>query len=118
MSAFDQVKESIMKWWFFLSALALAFLYFTIDRRNRTINQLQADAQRQILAQKLLTLREKSQGSENEQKQAMEDYTTLKLRHADLLAKWGVFTGGNVTPLKQYAAKPDTSGNSDSNPAP
>ena len=91
-------KDKVLKWWFVISAAALAFLYFMLDRRNRTLQQLAADAQRQLIAQKLTNLRDKAEQSEAHHLEAMDEYYALKQRHGDLLNQLGVVPGAAPKP--------------------
>lgn len=90
------IKDKALAAWFVISAVALAALYLLVDRRNRTISQLKMEAEKQVLAQKLVGIRQKAtQGGENYAK-AMEEYRGVKRRHAELLKRFGLFTGGST----------------------
>ncbi len=86
-------KDKALSAWFLISALALAVLYLMVDRRNRTIGQLKMDAEKQVLAQKLVTIRNDAMRSDDHYAKAMEDYSNIKRRHADLLKRFGLHPG-------------------------
>lgn len=96
------IKDAFLKYWFAASTLILAVLYLLYDRRGRTIQELQDEAQKQMLAQKLLTIRDKAQRSDDDAIQAKQDYEDLKRRHADLIQRYGV--GPDTTPEPPSAA--------------
>lgn len=98
----DTVKQTILKYWFYASALALAVLYFLNDRRGRRIDQLIEDAQRAKLGQALVDIQNKANQSQEDFEHAQSDYEAIRNRHADLLAKLGLSGVGiqSSTPTK------------------
>jgi hypothetical protein len=84
------MKEIFLKYWFAVSAIALALLYFLYDRRGRQIGELQMDAKKQLLGQELQALQEQAGRSQEDYVKAMGKYSLLKLRHADLFKQLGI----------------------------
>lgn len=86
----EKIDSFIHRWWFAASSVALAIIYFLYQRRGRTIDDLHAEAQKQLLAQKLSAIKERAALSQSEASNASQEYARLKSRHADLLAKLGL----------------------------
>ncbi len=78
----------IKRYWFGVSALALAILYVMFDRRGRTIQKLVADARANQLGLELMKVREKAKGTGDDYVKAMEKYRELKRLHPELFAKY------------------------------
>ncbi len=87
------MKDRLAKYGFVIATFALLVVYILFQRRGMDIEQLKREAEKQLLAQKLLKLREMSEKSETDYFKAMDEYDTLKRRHGDIIAKYKLFTG-------------------------
>ena len=87
------MKDKLARYGFIVATFALLVVYILFQRRGADIETLKREAEKQLLAQKLLKLREKSERSEHDYLEAMDEYDTLKRRHGDLIAKYKLFTG-------------------------
>lgn len=85
-----EMKDTFLKYWFAGSALLLTVFLFLFLRRGRTIEDLKADAEKQLIAQELNAIRKKAEGSQDDFKKAQSSYNDLKRRHADTLKRLGV----------------------------
>ena len=84
------IKDTFARWWFAASAAALVVLYLLFQRRGQTIETLKADAQRALLAQKLMEIREQGRKSEEEYEKAKQRYIKLRELHAATFTKLGI----------------------------
>jgi hypothetical protein len=84
------LKSKMLSALFAVMSISLVFIYMLYQRRGRSIVELHSEAQKQLLAQELLSIKEQAARSEDDQKKALERYSELKLRHAGLLKKLGL----------------------------
>lgn len=94
----EAVLDKIYRFGFLISTLGLVVLYFFYDRQGRAIGELKSQAEQQLLAQKLQAVREQAGRSQDDYNEAMENYATLKRRHADLLNKLGILPDTQPNP--------------------
>jgi hypothetical protein len=87
--------ETIKKYWFLISTVLLAIVYFVLDKRNRDLEYTISELRRKGLLEQLKKIEEKSKGSEKEYDQALKEYTNLKRRHGVLINKLGLLNNGN-----------------------
>lgn len=93
--------ENVKKWVFVAMSMSLAFLYYLYARRGRSLAELQTEAQKQLLAQELISIKEQAARSKADHEKALERYSQLKLRHAPLLKQLGLSLA-NVQPGRPY----------------
>lgn len=88
--SFQKVKDFVAKYWFIISSLALAVLYFLYNRQGKKLASLYEEAQLNKTMKKIDNLVTNAKQSEEKRKQSFNDYLALKRRHPDVLSKLGL----------------------------
>lgn len=89
----QKIEDFVRRWWFALSSVALAILYVLYDKRGRRMDEIKADAERQVLGAKLQGIREQSTKSREDFNNAVKNYEDLRRIHGDVLKRHGLSRG-------------------------
>lgn len=88
MEKLNQIWASITvwfsKWWIPTSVVLIATLYFLLDRRGRTIEQLKNEVNSLQIKNKLAKLTEEANKDETAFKHKLDYYNELKRKHSEL----------------------------------
>lgn len=99
------LKNNILKYWFFISTLLMAVLVFLLDSQGKKISDLHLQIQQNKLGEQLKALQDRSEKSQENYEKSQNDYRDLVSRHGDLLNKLGITLGPDVG---QKPSKTDT----------
>lgn len=86
----DSFTEWLKKWWFLCSAILIAGLWYLLDRRGRTIQDLNERAKLNLLSNELKRIKEDVANDQTNANKALNDYAELKRRHAELFKRLGI----------------------------
>lgn len=77
-------KDTFVKYWFILTAALIPVVYWLLDKKGRTIEQLRSDLIMQKMSAKVTILKEKSLKSDQDFKEALDEYEKLKKQYPDI----------------------------------
>ena len=85
-----EAKLWIQKWWFLISSIIIAILYYAFVNRSKAISDLTQQIQLDKLGKELDNLNKESEKSDAKAQESSKKYTDLKRRHPELVARLGL----------------------------
>jgi hypothetical protein len=84
------IKDKLLEYWLVFSVIAIAILYFTLDRRTRNFQKIVSDLKEKAIESKIAALQEKAKQSEKDYEEAIQTYDSLKSKYADIVKRLGL----------------------------
>lgn len=99
-SLISDLKAGFLKYWFYISSLALAITVYLLDSKGKQVAQLNQEVQRMKLGQALAAINEQANQSQEGFNNAKQSYESLVKTHGTLLTRLGVtHTSPSVAPV-------------------